>query len=163
VEAIIMRFLLAAALATLLLFLALQLLPLRRDHENPPVVASPAWNSPATEELFVRACADCHSNQTVWPWYSNVAPMSWLVQRDVEQGRAVFNISTVDPGDEAEDAAETVIDGEMPPLQYMLAHPAARLNAAEREVLVQGLLVTFGGEQDKRGRSRGRGGRSGDD
>jgi mono/diheme cytochrome c family protein len=139
-----MRYLLVALLVMLLLFLALQLIPLGRDHNNPPVTASPAWDSPATEQLFARACADCHSNQTTWPWYSNIAPMSWLVQRDVEQGRAAFNTSNVYPGDEAEDAAETVLDGEMPPLQYMLMHPQARLSAAEREALTRGLYATFG-------------------
>lgn len=67
----------------LVLLLAIQLVPYGRDHTNPPVVAEPAWDSPATRALFVRACADCHSNQTVWPWYSHVAPVAWLVAHDV--------------------------------------------------------------------------------
>ena len=57
----------------------IQLIPYGRNHTNPPVVTEPQWDSPRTRELFTRACADCHSNETVWPWYSNLAPMSWLV------------------------------------------------------------------------------------
>jgi hypothetical protein len=57
-----------------------------RDHSNPPVRIEPRWDRARTRELAVRACFDCHSNQTRWPWYSHVAPISWLVQHDVEEG-----------------------------------------------------------------------------
>ena len=60
------------------LFLAIQFVPYGRDHSNPPVIGEPTWNSPETRALAVRACFDCHSNETVWPWYSNIAPVSWL-------------------------------------------------------------------------------------
>ncbi|MCX7782465.1 MAG: heme-binding domain-containing protein, partial [Meiothermus sp.] len=79
--------------ALALVLLAIQLVPYGRDHQNPPVVAEPPWDSPQTRALFVRACADCHSNQTRWPWYSHIAPVSWLVQRDVEEGRSKLNLS----------------------------------------------------------------------
>jgi len=47
---------------------AIQLVPFGRDHQNPPVTGEPAWDSPRTRELFFRACKDCHSNETTWPW-----------------------------------------------------------------------------------------------
>ncbi len=72
--------------ALLSVLVLIQVVPYGRDHANPPVRAEPAWNSARTRELAVRACFDCHSNETIWPWYSNLAPASWLVQRDVKKG-----------------------------------------------------------------------------
>jgi hypothetical protein len=60
-------------------FLVIQLIPYGHDHTNPPVVKEAPWDSPRTRELAVGACFDCHSNETVWPWYSNIAPGSWLL------------------------------------------------------------------------------------
>jgi hypothetical protein len=85
-------------------------------------------------------CQDCHSNQTRWPPQSFVAPFSWLLTRDVEQGRDELNFSTWDSDDgEADDAAEAVAEGSMPPRRYVLVHPDARLSAAERQVLADAL------------------------
>lgn len=128
-------------------FLLIQLVPYGRNHTNPPVIQEPAWDSPQTRALFMRACADCHSNNTVWPWYSNIAPVSWLVYRDTMEGRQKFNVSEWNRPQEGEEAAETVIKGEMPPLIYLPTHPEARLSAAEKEQLIRGLQATFGGEQ----------------
>ena len=75
------------------LFLLVQAVPYGRSHTNPPTTAEPTWNSPETRELAARACFDCHSNLTTWPWYSNIAPVSWLVQRDVTGGRSALNFS----------------------------------------------------------------------
>ena len=122
----------------------LQLVPYGHTHTNPPVQAETTWDSPRTRELFTRACADCHSNETAWPWYSNIAPVSWLVQRDVDEGRAKFNIST--GRGEADESAEKVSSGEMPLRIYTLTHPAANLSAAEKQELIWGLQATFGGE-----------------
>src|SRR6478735_10619944 len=72
---------------------AIQFVPYGHAHTNPPVRLEPAWDSPQTRELAARACFDCHSNLTKWPWYSNVAPVSWLIQRDVDGGRAALNFS----------------------------------------------------------------------
>jgi mono/diheme cytochrome c family protein len=134
-------------LALLGLGLLIQLVPYGRDHENPPLVQEPSWDRPRTRELFFRACKDCHSNQTEWPWYSFVSPASWLVQRDVEEGRSHFNVSewgrAENHGDEA---AKLVRGGEMPPWFYLPAHPEARLSDREREELVAGLVATFGEE-----------------
>ena len=71
--------------------LVIQLIPYGREHSNPAVVSEPPWDSPATRAFAVTACFDCHSNETEWPWYSNIAPMSWLVQRDVDEGRQHLN------------------------------------------------------------------------
>jgi hypothetical protein len=131
------------------LFLAIQLVPYGHSHLNPPVSAAIAWDSPQTQISFTRACGDCHSNVTAWPWYSNVAPMSWLVQRDVDEGRAIFNVSERRMG-EAEDAAETVTEGEMPPAVYLWLHSDARMSASEKQAFVQGLQATFGGEGGER-------------
>jgi len=73
--------------------IAIQAVPYGRHHGNPPVLAEPSWDSPQTRVLTARACFDCHSNATVWPWYSNIAPISWLVQHDVDEGRRAVNFS----------------------------------------------------------------------
>ena len=88
-----MRMIAIGFFALLGIGLVIQLIPYGRDHENPDVIREPAWDKPQTRELFERACKDCHSNQTEWPWYSSVAPISWLVQSDVEEGRSHFNVS----------------------------------------------------------------------
>jgi hypothetical protein len=129
-----------ASLAALGLVLVAQVVPYGRNHSNPPIVAEPTWDSASTRGLAERACFDCHSNQTRWPWYSHVAPMSWLVQNHVDEGRSVLNFSEWGRGNsEAGEAAETVREREMPPRSYVLLHPAARLTDAEREQLARGL------------------------
>jgi hypothetical protein len=127
------------------LFGVVQLVPYGRDHTNPAVVREPAWDRPATRELAVRACFDCHSNETRWPWYSHVAPLSWLVQRDVDVGRRMVNFSEWDRAqEEAGESAETVLEGEMPPATYLPLHPSARLSAEEKRALADGLTATVG-------------------
>jgi mono/diheme cytochrome c family protein len=144
------RLVIAGFLALLVLGVAIQFVPFGRDHTNPPVLAEPAWDRPETRALFVRGCADCHSNQTVWPWYSSIAPMSWLITRDVEEGRDRFNASEWDRSDnEEDDAAETVEDGTMPPQQYLMLHPEARFSPAERQALIGGLIATFGDREEQ--------------
>jgi mono/diheme cytochrome c family protein len=124
---------------------AIQLVPYGRDHGNPAVAGEPVWDRPATRALAVRACFDCHSNQVTWPWYSHVAPMSWLVQSHVDQGRRALNFSEWGHGGgEADDAAKVVRSGEMPPRSYTLMHPEARLSAEERAALAAGLATTVG-------------------
>jgi len=127
------------------LFLLIQLVPYGRDHQNPAVIQEPVWPNPETRLLAQRACFDCHSNETVWPWYTNVAPVSWLIQRDVEEGREHLNFSEWNRGyEEAEEASETVLEGEMPPRIYLPLHPAAKLTEAEKQALATGLRQTPG-------------------
>ena len=118
----------------------IQFIPYGRDHTNPPVVAEPQWDSQQTHDLAVRACYDCHSNQTQWPWYSNIAPLSWLVQHDVDKGRAQLNFSQWNTSQRgAREAAREVQAGRMPQWYYVLLHPSANLTPAEKQTLNQGL------------------------
>ncbi|MFQ3663362.1 MAG: heme-binding domain-containing protein [Chloroflexaceae bacterium] len=135
--------------ALLILFVVIQFVPYGRHYTNPPVTAEPAWDSPQTRAVFMRACGDCHSNQTVWPWYSAIAPASWLITRDVREGRAAFNVSEWGrPDNEGDEAAKLVQNGEMPPWFYLPLHPSARLSPAEQQQFIAGLLATFGGEAE---------------
>lgn len=126
------------------LFLLAQAVPYGRSHGNPPVTKEPAWDSPRTRALAERACFDCHSNLTRWPWYSNVAPESWLIQRDVNEGRSKLDFSEWDRAQDVDPAeiAEAVHGG-MPPWYYQLMHSRSRLSKAEKEQLVAGLQKTL--------------------
>ena len=135
------------ALLLVAVVLAIQLVPYGRDHSNPPVVEDAPWADASVRELAVAACYDCHSHETEWPVYSWVAPMSWLVTRDVESGREELNFSTWPNAGEIRDAAEVVVDGSMPPRRYRLAHPDARLTADERQRLIDA-LIALGAEPD---------------
>jgi hypothetical protein len=131
-------------LAAVVLFGLIQLVPYGRDHSNPPVQQEPNWDSPRTRELAVGACFDCHSNETIWPWYSNVAPVSWLVQRDVDEGRSRLNFSEWNVrGRGVGELTEVIREGEMPPSQYKLMHASARLSADEKDALINGLTATL--------------------
>lgn len=139
------------------LLLAIQLVPYGRDHTNPPVGAEPAWDSPATRDLAKQACFDCHSNETQWPAYASIAPASWLVQHDVDEGRAALNFSEWQrPQKEADEASEKVQEGEMPPRAYRLMHAHGRLNAADRDRLARGLEKTMAGVAAQRGETHQR-------
>jgi len=124
-------------------FLLIQVLPIY-GLTNPPVINEPAWDSPETRALAKRACFDCHSNETVWPWYAHVAPVRWLVVNDAEKGRKAFNFSDWHSGDLfGEVAARQISSGGMPLPQYLLMHPEARLTEAEKQRLILGLLATM--------------------
>ena len=123
----------------------MQLIPYGRDHSNPAVVKEPAWDRPETRALAVRACFDCHSNETRWPWYANVAPFSWVMQRHVDIGRTVLNFSDwTRTYDLAAQAPSNVLMGEMPIRSYLWFHPESDLTVAEKDALASGLEATFG-------------------
>jgi mono/diheme cytochrome c family protein len=130
--------------------IAIQFIPYGKDHINPHVIAEPKWDSQKTRELFFLACGDCHSNETKWPGYSNVAPISWLVQYDVNQGRKEFNVSMwgAQKENEGDESAETVEKGEMPPWFYLIPHPEAKLTENETKDFIKGLVATFGRDDD---------------
>jgi hypothetical protein len=135
----------AGGLATIGLFVLVQAFPYGRRHTNPPVQAEPLWNSPETRAVAVRACFDCHSNQTDWRWYTNVAPVSWLTEDDVDGGRARLNFSEwTRPQPWAGQAAQAARDGNMPPWYFLPLHPEAKLSAEEQQALIQGLAATLG-------------------
>lgn len=129
-----------------LLFLLIQLVPYGKDHTNPPVASEPKWDSPATRELARRACFDCHSNETIWPWHSNIAPVSWLIYYDAQKGRRHLNFSDWNRVGKKRSAAKIVKSiqkGEMPTWIYLPAHPEAWLTAAEKQALMDGLLKSL--------------------
>lgn len=141
-----------AILGVIVLALLIQLVPYGRNHTNPPVVAEPNWDSPQTRALAERACFDCHSNQTGWPWYSSIAPFSWLIQHDVDEGRQRLNFSEWGVassggenrrGRETREIGQVVLEGEMPPAYYIPLHPASRLTQAEKQALADGLTATL--------------------
>ena len=109
-------------------------------HQNPPVTREIRWVDEQTAALARRACYDCHSNETVWPWYSHLPGVSGLVRRDVESAREELNFSTWDrPFHEAHEAPEALAEGEMPLPLYLRHHPEARLQPAEKAALIAGL------------------------
>lgn len=129
----------------LIVFVAIQFVPYGREHDNPRTVQEMRWNTPETRLLASDGCFACHSNLTHWPWYSNVAPISWLTVRDVENGRAKLNFSEWQVPQEVglEELVRAIRDNEMPPLQYRLIHKEARLSDHQRDVLEDGLTKSW--------------------
>ena len=122
------------------------------DTSNPSVKAEPNWDSPRTRELAVAACFDCHSNETVWPWYTKVAPVSWLTWHDVDEGRSKLNFSEWGSVRETDEIAKVVREGEMPPWFYVIMHSDADLSDSEKDELIAGFDATFaqsGGELEE--------------
>jgi hypothetical protein len=109
---------------------------------NPTERSQPAALS-EVQALLQGACYDCHSNETRWPWYSYVAPMSFLIARDVTEGRRELNFSTWSQYNERRKArklkeiAEQVEQGKMPQWYYVSLHPDAKLSPADRELIVK--------------------------
>jgi len=143
-------------------FAVIQLVPYGHSRTNPPDGALAAFDSPATQKMAERACYDCHSNRTRWPWYSAIAPVSWRIQNHVSEGREKLNFTAFDPANEevadaAGEASESVLKGEMPPADYLLLHPEARLTASEKKALAAGLDATFAafGEAGEQGEGAG--------
>ncbi|GIW91465.1 MAG: hypothetical protein KatS3mg109_1897 [Pirellulaceae bacterium] len=136
------------AIAIVILFVAIQAVPVWAWQTNPPVVTDVAWTTPEAASIARRACYDCHSNETVWPWYSKVAPVSWLVTYDVIKGRNLLNFSLPlrEPAELAQEIAEVVLGGEMPPRQYLLTHPDAKLTPQEVQALIAGTPGFTGGQ-----------------
>lgn len=130
----------------------IQLVPYGHNHTNPPVVQEPKWDSPQTRALAVRACFDCHSNQTQWLWYTNIAPFSWLIQRDVDEGRQRLNFSNWTGAVTGEggrrrggtgELGEVIQRGSMPPFYYTPLHPGSALSAQEKQDLINGLAASL--------------------
>lgn len=127
------------------LFAVMQVIPYGRTHANPPTIQEPPWDSPRTRELAVRACFDCHSNATKWPWYANVAPFSWVVELDVENARDILNFSEWNRTYPlAAHSSQSIFQGGMPTAKYKMAHPEANLTPEETEELARGLDRTIG-------------------
>lgn len=108
-----------------------------------PVVTADLKAPVAIKELLVKSCYDCHSNQTEWPWYSYVAPVSWLVANDVAEGRKHLNFSDWEklPGRKKEELKkeiwEEVRDDNMPMTIYTYTHPEAKLDFTQKNLIKQ--------------------------
>ena len=137
------RSIIRVAIGIVILAILIQLIPYGHSHSNPPVNVEPHWDRPETRALAQRACFDCHSNQTVWPWYSNFAPVSWLIYHDVTEGREHINFSDWNRSahQHVDEFQEVFDENSMPPASYLLLHPTARLSPAERQKLIDGLMM----------------------
>ena len=139
------RVIATGAVALVLTAVLIQAVPYRAGG-NPPVLAEPQWDSAVTRELAVKVCFDCHSNEVDYPWYAEIAPVSWAVRRHVDAGRGDLNFSEWTRSQrEAHESAETVEEGSMPPWYYELTHPS--LTSEEESLLIAGFLATFGSEE----------------
>src|SRR5262245_54213878 len=127
-----------AAVFMVVLFVAAQLI--RPDRANPQVIPDHAIGAPLAP-LLDRACGDCHSNGTVWPWYSEVAPVSWLMAYGVKEGRKAVNFSewTTYPADRQRQllalSCADVSANRMPGSAWISLHPEARLSPREIEMI----------------------------
>jgi hypothetical protein len=137
--------------------IALQLVP-GFAHTNPSPTFQVKWRSEAGEKLARAACYDCHSYETTWPWYSSIAPVSWMVVHDVNEGREKMNFSTGHI--EADELIEQIEGGSMPPRSYLMLHPDANLSAEQKSVLIDAIRATFGPGE---GGASSEGGEAGED
>jgi hypothetical protein len=136
----------AIALAALVVaFLAaIQLVPVSRT--NPPVQTTIQWDTQQTRDPATRACMDCHSNETRWPWYASFAPGSWLTSLHVNEGRQRLNLSELNASDAshaAEESVRQIQSGSMPLKDYLLIHADANLTDAEKQQLIRGLQASL--------------------
>ena len=135
------------ALATVATFALIQAIPYGRSEvKSTGTAGEPTWDSPATRDLVVSACYDCHSNEVKYPGYSKIAPISWMVASHVGEGRDKLNFSTYTTNKHGfRDVAEVVQNGSMPPsyFTHFGRHPEAKLTDAQIEQLVAGLKKTF--------------------
>ncbi|CAB4867073.1 unannotated protein [freshwater metagenome] len=149
-----------AVLGLVGLFALIQAVPYGHAHANPPVTKALVMDAP-TKKIFASSCGDCHSNLTRWPWYTNVAPSSWLVQNDVAGGRSNFNVSEWDkPQPDIGEIVDVISRGAMPPLKYKIMpnHADARLSDAEKRQLIDGLRRAYAAQPPVAIRPRGEGG-----
>jgi hypothetical protein len=125
----------------IVVFGLMQLVPYGWEKSNPPVTAPAPWPNAEAESIARVSCYACHSNETEWPAYSYVAPMSWLVRNDVDGGRDEMNFSEwgEKSADAAEDAREEITEGRMPLPNYRRIHRDAELTNEEAAVLIDAL------------------------
>jgi hypothetical protein len=129
-------------LGLIALFVLIQFVPYGRDHSNEPGTNPFTWGSPAAEAIARKSCYDCHSNDTKWWWAVKIAPFSWLAQHDIDGARGVFSFSDWDGSLTTEELQNAVSDN-MPPFQFTLLHPDAKLSDAEKQTLVDGFQASL--------------------
>jgi len=140
----VLRWTTKVGLGVLVLLLAIQMIPV--SPSNPPVEPARTIYSiqavpEPVKEVFSQSCNNCHSDETEWPWYSHIAPMSWLISRDVRRARGVINLSqwgtysVKQRQEKLEDICEQLANGEMPERRYLLFHHDARVTQSQRKVV----------------------------
>ena len=128
----------AIGLSAVAVLIGIQFVPVRRD--NPPVTGDVAAPKDA-QAVLRKSCYDCHSHETRWPWYSHVAPVSWLIASDVHGGRDHLDFSTWNDYPDGQrdyyrkQSYKRVSQGDMPPLVYLLIHRNAKLTAGDKDIL----------------------------
>ena len=141
------RFLGVVLIATIGTFLAIQLVPYGKSHSNGAVTGEPLWANSETRDLMARACFGCHSNEVEYPAYASVAPISWVVQSHVDEGRQRVNYSEFAQHPRAaRDTLRVIENGSMPPFYYTMfgRHPEAKLTKEELATLIAGIKATPG-------------------
>ncbi|MFV0337444.1 MAG: heme-binding domain-containing protein [Chthoniobacterales bacterium] len=142
----IFKFLLLLAVVV---FIGIQLIPVNRT--NPPVI-SDVDAPPAVKEILQRSCYDCHSNETKWPWYSYVAPVSWLVSHDVEEGREELNFSDWQSFAKKKklrkEIVEEIEEGKMPMPIYLITHRDAKVSKEQLDVIKGWLGISGATSED---------------
>jgi hypothetical protein len=128
------------------LFGAIQLVPYGRGHDNPPANNPFKWTDANAQAIAKKSCYDCHSNDTDWWWATNIAPFSWLVQKDVDGGRSRLDFSDWQGSPDAAGLREAITEG-MPPFQYTLIHPSAKLSDAQKKTLAAGYAASISANQ----------------
>lgn len=145
--------------------IAIQFVPVERSN---PAAPAPLVADPAVVEVLRVSCYDCHSNETVWPWYAYVAPVSWLVANDVEEARenlnfsAWENLAAAKQAHAAAEMLEEIEEGGMPLPNYLRMHPGARL-AAEELAVLEGWADSLGAAENEHGGEFEHEDRSGED
>ena len=126
--------------ALLLIFIAAQFV--RPSFSNPPIDPAHELRPPSNvQAIFARACADCHTNRTIYPWYSRISPLSWWLEDHIDHGREELNLSefgTYPPKKAAhkmEEVCEMVEKGEMPLREYTWGHWGAKLSDGDKQTL----------------------------
>lgn len=136
------RFLRNALFVLIGLLIIIQFIPVQRT--NPAVTREVKWDAPETRAIAKRACFDCHSNETTWPWYAYVAPVSLRLASHVTEGRERLNFSAWDQPNESYSEIEKVLrEDEMPLWDYLLMHADAKLSDADKQTLLTGLKATY--------------------
>jgi len=129
--------------------IGIQFVPVERT--NPPVDPEMTFQAkvnvpPYIDNIVRTSCYDCHSNETAWPWYSYVAPVSWLVSKDVVEARAQLNFSEWDYNmfrsvGRLDQMAEEVYQGNMPLPIYLTMHPSSKLTEADKDSLINWIEI----------------------
>ncbi len=127
-----------AIIIIVLVLIGIQFVPVSKTN---PLVTGEIKAPAEVMEILRTSCYDCHSNESEWPWYSNIAPVSWLVVDDVNEGREHLNFSewqsytAEDKAEDIEEIWEEIEEEEMPLWFYLPLHPEARLSDAQKETI----------------------------